>query len=64
MIMELNIAVLIADLTGYTALTERHGASSAADLIDKYVEIVKDCLDRDSDDFLTTTCLAPPEPSI
>jgi adenylate cyclase len=44
MTMEENIAILIADLSGYTALTETHGASSAADLIDKYMEIVDDCL--------------------
>jgi len=43
-IMEQDIAILIADLSGYTALTETHGASSAADLIDKYVEIVNDSL--------------------
>ncbi|ANE51306.1 adenylate/guanylate cyclase domain-containing protein [Flavisolibacter tropicus] len=42
--MEENIAILIADLSGYTALTEAHGATSAADLIDKYVSIVEDCL--------------------
>jgi adenylate cyclase len=42
--MEENIAILIADLSGYTALTEAHGAASAADLIDKYVRIVEDCL--------------------
>jgi adenylate cyclase len=46
--MEKNIAILIADLTGYTALTETHGAASAADLIDKYVEIVENCLVGDS----------------
>jgi class 3 adenylate cyclase/YHS domain-containing protein len=42
--MEENIAILIADLSGYTALTEAHGAASAADLIDKYIRIVEDCL--------------------
>ncbi|HYV92393.1 MAG TPA: adenylate/guanylate cyclase domain-containing protein [Chitinophagales bacterium] len=42
--MEENIAILIADLSGYTALTETHGAASAADLIDKYTEIVNRCL--------------------
>ena len=42
--MEQNIAILIADLSGYTALTETHGASSAADLIDKYVELVNNSL--------------------
>jgi len=38
--MEQDIAILIADLSGYTALTEAHGSLSAADLIDKYVDIV------------------------
>src|SRR3954471_20487132 len=38
--MEQDIAILIADLTGYTALTETHGSLSAADLIDKYIVIV------------------------
>jgi class 3 adenylate cyclase/YHS domain-containing protein len=42
--MERDIAILIADLSGYTALTETHGAASAADLIDKYVEIVNNSL--------------------
>ncbi|HEV8504221.1 MAG TPA: adenylate/guanylate cyclase domain-containing protein [Chitinophagaceae bacterium] len=42
--MEQDIAILIADLSGYTALTETHGASSAADLIDKYVELVNNSL--------------------
>lgn len=46
--MEQNIAILFADLSGYTALTEIHGASSAADLVDKYVEIVEKCLVGDS----------------
>ena len=46
--MEENISILMADLSGYTALTETHGATSAADLIDKYIEIVKDCLVGDS----------------
>jgi adenylate cyclase len=42
--MEQNLAILIADLSGYTALTETHGASSAADVIDKYIEIVNNSL--------------------
>ena len=42
--MEQHIAILMADLSGYTALTETHGASTAADLIDKYIEIVESCL--------------------
>ena len=46
--MENNIAILIADLSGYTALTETHGSFAAADLIDKYIRIVKTCLVGDS----------------
>jgi class 3 adenylate cyclase len=46
--MEENIAILMADLSGYSALTETHGAASAADLIDKYLEIVQGCLVGDS----------------
>ena len=42
--MEESICILISDLSGYTALTETHGAVSAADLIDKYIAIVEDCL--------------------
>lgn len=46
--MEKNIAILMADLSGYTALTETHGAAAAADIIDKYIEIVENCLVGDS----------------
>ncbi len=46
--MEKNIAILMADLSGYTALTETHGSVSAADLIDKYVRIAKNCLVGDT----------------
>ena len=46
--MEEYISILMADLSGYTALTETHGAVSAADLIDKYISIVEDCLVGDS----------------
>jgi class 3 adenylate cyclase len=42
--MEKNIAILMADLSGYTALTETHGSVAAADLIDKYIGIVENCL--------------------
>jgi len=42
--METNTAILIADLSGYTALTEMHGSIAAADLIDKYIEIVEESL--------------------
>lgn len=43
-LMEENKAILIADLSGYTALTETHGSITAADMIDKFIKIVKDCL--------------------
>lgn len=42
--MEKNVAILMADLSGYTALTETHGAFSAANLIDKYMHIAENCL--------------------
>jgi len=42
--MEQDIAILMADLSGYTALTETHGSVSAADLIDKYISIAENCL--------------------
>jgi adenylate cyclase len=47
--MEKNMAILMADLSGYTAMTETHGASSAADLIEKYIDIVKTSLVGDSE---------------
>lgn len=46
--METNVAILMADLSGYTALTETHGALSAADLIDKFIQIAENCLVGDS----------------
>ncbi|MEP7109755.1 MAG: adenylate/guanylate cyclase domain-containing protein [Ferruginibacter sp.] len=46
--MEETIAILMADLSGYTALTETHGSHAAADLIDKYIGIVENCLVGDS----------------
>ena len=71
--MEKNIAILMADLSGYTALTETHGAVAAADIIDRYIAIVEKCLVGDcrihertgdelmivsaSPDFLLTTAL-------
>jgi len=39
--MEKELAILIADLSGYTALTETHGASMAADMIDRYLQMVE-----------------------
>jgi class 3 adenylate cyclase len=46
--MEENMAILMADLSGYTALTETHGPHSAADVIDRYLGIVHNCLVGDS----------------
>jgi adenylate cyclase len=46
--MEEDIAILMADLSGYTALTETHGPSGAADMVEKYISIVQDCLVGDS----------------
>ncbi|MES1222729.1 MAG: adenylate/guanylate cyclase domain-containing protein [Bacteroidota bacterium] len=45
--MEETLAILMADLSGYTALTETHGAKSAADLIDKYIGIAEYSLGDD-----------------
>src|SRR5258706_3029187 len=45
--MEETIAILMADLSGYTALIETHGSVSAADLIDKYIRIAESCLRGD-----------------
>lgn len=39
--MRSNIAILMADLSGYTALTEVHGAETAATLVGKFMEMVK-----------------------
>jgi len=41
---ETNIAIMMADLSGYTAMTEVHGAGSAITMIDKYLAIVKKSL--------------------
>lgn len=46
--VEEHIAILMADLSGYTALTEVHGAESAASLIDRYLAIVNRSLVGDS----------------
>ena len=39
-----KIAILMADLSGYTAMTEVHGAAAAASLIDRYVTLVDESL--------------------
>ncbi|HEY0744416.1 MAG TPA: YHS domain-containing protein [Chryseosolibacter sp.] len=38
--MEKELAILMADLTGYTAMTDVHGGASAARIVQKYMEIV------------------------
>jgi adenylate cyclase len=38
--MEKEIAILMADLTGYTAMTDVHGGASAAKVVKKYMQIV------------------------
>jgi adenylate cyclase len=38
--LEKEIAILMADLTGYTAMTDIHGGASAARIVGKYLEIV------------------------
>ena len=45
---EIHGVFLIADLSGYTALTEAHGNISAAQIVKRYVEIVQECLRKDS----------------
>lgn len=42
--METKLAILIADLSGYTALTETHGAEAAADVVERFTDLVNDCL--------------------
>ena len=37
---EEKLAILFADISGYTALTETHGASTAADVVDKFISLV------------------------
>ena len=46
--IEINASFLIADLAGYTSLTEVHGDLSAADLVSRYIEIVKESLEEDT----------------
>jgi class 3 adenylate cyclase/YHS domain-containing protein len=46
--METNIAIMMADLSGYSALTEVHGGEMAAELVGQYMEIVNRSLVGDS----------------
>ena len=45
---EIQRVFLIADLSGYTALTEAHGSISAAQIVKRYIEIVQEILDKDA----------------
>lgn len=42
--MERELAILMADLTGYTAMTDVHGGESAAMVVRKYMELVDKAL--------------------
>jgi adenylate cyclase len=42
--MEKDMAILMADLSGYTAMTDVHGGISAARLVSRYVEMVNSSL--------------------
>ncbi len=39
--MEIEVAILMADLSGYTAMTDVHGGASAAKVVDKYMQLVE-----------------------
>jgi len=41
---EIDIILLVADLSGYTALTEAHGNISAAKVVNRYIEIAEESL--------------------
>lgn len=46
--MEKEIAILMADLTGYTAMTDVHGGASAAKIVGTYMKIVDAALHGDT----------------
>lgn len=46
--METTIAIMIADLSGFTAMTEIHGAGMAAEMVNRYVHLVKSSLKGES----------------
>ncbi|KIC91658.1 hypothetical protein [Flavihumibacter sp. ZG627] len=54
-LMEKNIAIVMAALSGYTALTETHGSATAANLIDQFIQIVERCLVGDTRIHTTLT---------
>jgi class 3 adenylate cyclase len=45
---ELEASFLIADLAGYTSLTEIHGDLSAVNVVYRYIEIINNCLNPGS----------------
>ncbi len=45
--MEKDVAILMADLSGYTAMTDVHGGASAARLVTKYMELVNKSIHGD-----------------
>jgi class 3 adenylate cyclase len=47
-INELEASFLIADLAGYTSLTETHGDLLAVKIVYRYIEIIKSCLNPES----------------
>ncbi len=46
--METQLAIMMADLSGYTALTEIHGGATAAAMVERYLEIISQSLVGDS----------------
>jgi adenylate cyclase len=46
--VEMEVVFLVADLSGYTALTEAHGGESAAGIVTRYFEIVQEVLQADT----------------
>jgi class 3 adenylate cyclase len=46
--MEHDIAILVADSSGYIALSETHGAITAADISDTYMAMVNTSLEGSS----------------
>jgi class 3 adenylate cyclase/YHS domain-containing protein len=42
--MEKDVAILMADLSGYTAMTDVHGGASAARIVNRYLDIVNQSL--------------------
>lgn len=41
---EIEVVLMVADLSGYTALTEAHGNISAAKVVNRYIDIAKESL--------------------